>query len=111
MQLDPKFEISYEGIDEAELIHALYRGTRPVGLGMHTNRPGLTLQEVKADLEEMRASKFFQDKYDFDYYYGRPFKLTFDLKTKVLHRIDLYNRDAGPGTAERIIENLRNRKS
>lgn len=47
--------LSYEGIDEAVLIHALYHGTRASGLGTYDDTPALSLAQVRADLARVEA--------------------------------------------------------
>ena len=111
-------EISYEGIDEAVLIHGLYHGTRPLGLGFLQNVDGLTVDQVRAEL----ASAYKRPEYGvpaldapneehdgnirFDYFHGRPLKLTLNTKAKTFAP-RLYDRDAGSGAAQRVVDSLR----
>ena len=95
--------IDYKGIDEATLIHALYHGTTPLGMGVFQNHPSLTIEEVRNDLREAHTKGL---ELRFDYYYGRPLKLRLDEKAKTFDG-RLYDRDAGPGKAERIVKRLR----
>ena len=101
-------DINYEGVDEAELVLALHQNTRPLGFG-HLHDKNLTIDEVKAHLEEYRAKGLVETfgGYAFDYFYGRPLKVTLDVDKKMIRRADLYDRDAGPGLAQRIVEDLR----
>ncbi len=98
-------EISYEGIDEAVLIHALHHGTQPLGMGFLHNKPDLSVDDVRAELASIRAQGY---DLRFDYYHGRPLKLELDDKTKTF-RTNLYDRDAGPGKAARIVASLRSK--
>lgn len=103
-------DVSYEGIDEAELVFALHNGTRAQGMGILHERKGLTLDDVRADLEQYKESFEENERIRFDYYYGRPLKVTLDTKNKMLLRTDLYDRDAGDGMAQLIINRLRKEK-
>jgi len=105
--------ISYKGIDEADLVFALHNGTGLQGFGMLQNKPGLTLADVKRDLAEMDEKGYgkLQGSYSFDYYYGRPLKVTLDTEKKEIRRPDLYDRDAGPGTISRILAKLRSKQA
>jgi len=105
-------DISYEGVDEAELVLALHQNTRPLGFG-HLHDKNLSLEEVKAHLDEYRSKGLVQTfgGYSFDYFYGRPLKVTLDVNAKMLRCADLYDRDAGPGLAEHVIKTLRKAKA
>lgn len=94
--------ISYAGIDEAVLVHALYHGTVAQGMGMLHDCRQLTLTQVRADF----AAQSVNWQYGFDYYRGRPLKIQLDPKTKEFDP-RLYDRDAGEGAAQRIIDQLR----
>lgn len=94
--------ISYEGIDEAELIHALHHGTRAQGMGVLHNRPSLTVEDVRAEPAERPAHV----RYSFDYYHGRPLKVRLDTDAKEFDP-RLYDRDAGTGTAQQVVDRLR----
>lgn len=96
--------ISYQGIDEAVLLHALYHGTQPLGMGILHNKEGLTLDEVRADLATREPDRM--GEVGWDYYRGRPLKLGFNLAAKTF-RTGLYDRDAGQGAAQRIVDRLR----
>jgi hypothetical protein len=95
--------ISFEGIDPAVLVHALYRGTRALGLGHLHDRAGLTVDDVRRDLDAMEKHK---GQLYIDYFHGRPLKLKpLDLENKrFFYR--LYDRDAGRGAAREIVEHL-----
>ena len=104
--------LSYDGIDEAELIHGLYHGTRSLGLnapaGIIDRLHGghrVTVESVRADLAKFPSD---EDRMRLDYYLGRPLKLCLDLKAKTFEE-RLYDRDAGAGAAARVIEELRSK--
>ena len=99
---DTDDNISYKGIDESELIHALYHGTRPLGMGYLHNMDALSLDDVRLALAERDECS----RYDFDYFFGRPLKLRLDTVTKTF-RARLYDRDAGIGAAQAIVDGLR----
>jgi hypothetical protein len=96
--------VSYKGIDEAILIHALYHGTQPLGMGAVHDRPDLTIDDVR----EIRGARerYGLNPWAFDYLFGRPLKLALDTKTKMFDS-RWYDRDAGLGTAQRIVDGLR----
>lgn len=95
--------ISFDGIDPAVLVHALYHGTRPLGMGYMQNQNGLSVDQVREELQrcESRNGHLY-----FDYFFGRPLKMDIDLERKRFsHR--LYDRDAGRGAAQAIVDGLR----
>ena len=93
-------EISFEGIDPAALVHALYHGTRPLGLGILHDRPGLSVEDVSEALREKTGEVYI------DYFFGRPLKTQIDLQKKTF-TTRLYDRDAGDGAAARVVARLR----
>lgn len=98
--------ISFAGIDPAVVVHALYRGTRAVGLGVIHDRRDLSLDEVRASLMEFEK-QYGSRKISIDYLFGRPLKLKpFDMEKEVFF-YKLYDRDAGSGRATAIIKRLR----
>ena len=109
--------VNYEGIDEAVLLHALYHASQPLGLGMLQHRGDLSVDDVRAELGSAYKRPAFgipamdrpNEEEDgairFDYYHGHPFKFTLDTKTKSFEE-RLYDRDAGAGTAQRVIDRL-----
>lgn len=113
--------INYDGIDEATLIHALYHGTRPLGMGVFQNIAGLTLEDVKTELDGAykrpeygiphldHPNQEFDGTISFDYYHGRPLKLTLNTKDKTFEE-RLYDRDAGQGAAKAIVDKLKETK-
>jgi len=95
--------IEYGNIDEAVLIHGLYHGTRPLGMGVIHDRPGLTVDDVrKSPLSkpDQRGVIYI------DYLAGRPLKVHIDTKAKTV-TARLYDRDAGQGACARVVESLR----
>lgn len=95
--------INFDGIDIAVLVHALYHGTHPLGMGVMYDQPGLTVEQVREDVESRNA---FDGVLHIDYFHGRPLKVALDLESKTFDP-RLYNRDAGPSRAEEIVLNLR----
>jgi hypothetical protein len=96
--------ISFKDLDPAEVLLALHNGTQPLGMGYLHNRPNLTLDEVRAEMAEWE--KRDGRKLRFDYYHGRPLKLTLDLDEESFGG-RLYDRDAGRGAAQAVIDDLR----
>jgi hypothetical protein len=95
--------IDIRGIDKAELLAALHNGTQAVGYGiLHDLKRDITVEEARKDWENMQRRGFGT----FDYYHGRPLKVS--LAGDVMFTF-AYDRDAGPGTAERIIAALRSK--
>ena len=85
--------ISIKDMNKAAVLCALHRGTRTQGMAaLHDHTPTI------AEAEQAIARGYV------DYFAGRPIKADFSGDT-----LDpfLYNRDAGQGTAERIIDGLR----
>ena len=109
-------EVNIEGIDKAELLAALYNGSRPMGAGWLQARDGqMTAEQAREAIESGDDSSRMFGKNEmgnrslyFDYLHGRPLKI--DLKYDVM-RTALYNRDNGAGAAERIVEGLRKKES
>lgn len=95
------------GIDHAELLAALYNGTRAVGLGFLHDVGKMTVVVAREILEERGRLAFPPGRLRFDYVLGRPIKV--GLQGNLLQRPDLYDCDApgGPGSCARIVEALR----
>ena len=92
--------VSIAGLDKAELLAALYERAQPMGMGFFHYVPGpMCLDEARGLL---RGGGYF------DYVKGRPLKI--DIAGDYLDT-RLYNRDAGSGAAERVIEALRARSA
>lgn len=92
--------IDIKGLDKAEVLLALYEGSRVLGLGILQARDTYTLEDAKKDYEES------YDKY-FDYHYGRLMKV--DLSGDEFNDV-LYDRDLGDGHACAIIDELKRKK-
>lgn len=93
--------VSIEGLNKAEVFAALYNATEPKGMGINAYDPTpLTITE---------AAEILKEKTEFDYYKGRAIKvdLTSDLSFEECH----FDRNYGKGAAQRIIDNIRVRKS
>ncbi len=101
---------SIAGLDKAEVLAALYDNSKPLGFGMaHFTPEPMTRTQA---LDALAAhTRFDGDKDDpekvriyFDYLQGRVMKINLgknDVDT------GLYNRDNGPGAAEKVIVKLR----
>lgn len=87
------------GLDKAEVLAALYNGSRQQGIGFMHSRgaEGMTVEQARAEIANNEAMYF-------DYLRGRAMKI--GLSGDEL-RTEAYNRDNGPGAAEAIITALR----
>jgi len=84
-------DVSIKGVDKVKLVKALYNRARPQGMGwMHATIEPLTMEV----LEDMAKAPWL------DYVFGRVMKLSVAEDTM---RVDLYNRDNGPGAAEGVL--------
>ena len=92
-------ELDIKGIDKAELLAALHNGTPAIGMGRMHDIGRMSVEQAQryVDNGELR----------FDYLCGRPLKCNISGDTM---RFGLYDRDAGPGAAERIVFDLRQRQ-
>ena len=88
--------ISIEGLDKAKVLAALYNAARPQGLGF--------LQYDEKPMTEEEARELLRGQTYFDYLKGRVMKV--DLSGDSL-REDMYDRDNGAGSVERILSILR----
>ncbi len=89
------------GLDKAEVLAALYNGSRQQGMGfMHSG--GAEPMTTEQAREELKQTDHF------DYLHGRVMKICLDSDEL---RTALYNRDNGQGEAERIIEALKQKQS
>lgn len=87
--------ISLKSLDRAEVLAALYNGSKPQGLGLlHFDSEPMSIEE---------ARKLLQHQTYFDYLKGRVMKV--DLSGDELDP-RLYDRDNGQGAAERVINAL-----
>jgi len=86
------------GINKAEILQALYNGSKVIGMGIFQATDREVTKEIAQNLLNERPSK------SFDYLYGKVMKI--DLSSDNLDTF-LYNRDIGEGAAERIINAIR----
>lgn len=91
--------MNIEGLDKAEVLAALYNGSRQQGMGFLQTRgaEGMTVEQAREELAKNEYGYF-------DYLHGRVMKISLlgdELDTW------LYNRDNGRGAAEEIIGALR----
>jgi hypothetical protein len=82
------------------VVRALWEHTRAVGLG-RLAVPILTADQLAAVLRPDHDGCI-----RLDYVAGRPLKVTLDTRQRRLLRTDLYDRDAGVGTAARVLAEL-----
>lgn len=104
----PDDSIDIDGIPPQELLLGLYHGTRPLGLGLMHNAPSYGLVDAAADYAHAHEHRY-NHQVRFDYVAGRPIKVTFDLAARRLRRVRLYDRDAGQGAAQAVVDRLRQR--
>lgn len=96
-------DIDISGLDEAAVLAALWVGTQPLGLGFLQAQVVVTVDEAREWFKEYRAR--CNGPVHFDYVRGRPIKVTFD--GDLLRFTRLYDRDAGEGAAQRVVDALR----
>lgn len=89
--------ISIEGLDKADVLAALYNGSRPQGIGF--------LQYEEKPMTRKEAEELLKGTDYFDYLKGRVMKVSLSSDTEL--NPWLYDRDNGPGAAERAISSLR----
>ena len=94
-------EIDIKGLDKAEVLLALYNHSHVQGLGFLQMVDNYTIKDAKKDLET--SAPYFY----FDYLHGRVLKV--DLSKDTFNG-DLYDRDCGPGAAQKAIDELRNKQ-
>ena len=93
--IDMDNNINIKDLDKAEVLAALYNGSRPLGLGiLHFDPKDMTKDEAKEILNQTEK---------FDYLKGRVMKV--DLSGDSFNPW-LYDRDNGEGAAERIVNQL-----
>ena len=90
-------DISLLGIDKAAVLAALYNASKPQGLGF--------LQYDPTPMTTDEATLLLEEREYFDYLKGRDMKV--DLSGDSFSPY-LYDRDNGPGAAERALTYLRN---
>lgn len=94
-------EVDISGLDKAEVLLALYHGTRAVGMGVLHDNSNFSIDDAKNVVAD--STRMY-----FDYVSGRPLKVNLSNST---FDPALYDRDAGPGTAAKVIECLREKVS
>ena len=93
--------VSIEGLDKAKVLHALWHGSHVQGLSfMGLNPEGFSFEHAKEIIEERQRKH--QSLY-FDYLEGHVIKC--DITKDVFDEF-LYDRDCGPGAAQRAIDTL-----
>lgn len=93
--------IDITGINKAEVLAALYNNSKPQGLGF--------FNFTQEDMTVCEAQKLLEETTYFDYIKGRVMKV--DLRSDTEFEEYLYDRDNGPGAAERVIVALREKIS
>lgn len=94
--------IDISGLDEFAVIAALHNGTSPLGLGALHDVGQMTADQVRTELENVPRR---DGKLRFDYYHGRPLKVSVGNGT--IDHVRLYDRDAGAGACAAIVSGLR----
>ena len=97
--------MNIKGLDKAAVLAALYNHAQVLGMGvLHARKGDMTLEEARKILAGGDSTDYphKQTTY-FDYLHGRVMKV--DLSGDKL-RTELYNRDNGPGAAERALSDL-----
>ena len=89
--------ISTKGLTKPQVLVALYNASRPFGMGFVHATPG--------PLSELEAQLVLKHQTYFDYLKGRLLKV--DLSKKDYFDEYLYDRDLGPGAAQRAIDAAR----
>lgn len=95
--------VSIEGLDKAEVLSALHGSSRSQGTGALFDRGPLSVDECRAELGRRGYPAYNNSDLYFDYLRGRVMKV--DLSTDQFNPA-LYDRDNGPGAAERAISRL-----
>ena len=88
--------IDIKGLNKAEVLAALYNASKQQGIGVMDAR-GQAQMTVESAAELLKRTTYF------DYLYGRVMKI--DLSGDEM-RTSSYDRDNGPGAAERAISHL-----
>lgn len=90
--------VSIKGLSKAAVLATLYNHSQPLGLGILQYTPeNMTEQEAQAILDQ-------RGHFSFDYLKGRVMKV--DIRLDELDE-RLYDRDNGPGAAQRAIDSIR----
>lgn len=96
--------ISYKGLEPHEVLYVLYHGTSAPQrtLAAFHDNPKFSLDEA-ATLIRSALEENFDGNIRFDYVCGRPIKIGLSTETKEIHRVWLYDRDAGDGKCAQLI--------
>lgn len=90
--------VSIKGLSKVAVLAALYNHSQPLGLGILQYTPeNMTKQEAQAILDQ-------QGHFSFDYLKGRVMKV--DIRSDKFDE-RLYDRDNGPGAAQRAIDSIK----
>lgn len=90
--------VSIKGLGKAKVLAALYNASHPQGMGFLQYTPeDMTEQEAQALLDQ-------RGNFSFDYLKDRVMKV--DIRSDELDE-RLYDRDNGPGAAQRAIDSIR----
>jgi len=90
--------VDITGLDRISVLRALYKSSKPIGLGQLHFRPGeLSNEEARTALSSSRPYV--------DYLYGRVIKV--DFSDEESFDPYLYDRDNGYGCAAKIVNQLR----
>jgi len=97
-----KNECNIKGLNKAKLLSALYNASKPLGMGFMNPASKTEMTEEQAENELKKNSSMY-----FDYLNGRVMKIS--LKDDTLDTWG-YNRDNGAGSAEKVVDALKNKK-
>ncbi len=99
--------IDIKGMDKAEVLSALHGASKAQGMGFLFDRGGMSVEECRKEIADRTSDGMaFGGALYFDYLRGRVMKV--DLSGDELDP-RLFDRDVGPGAAERAIAALRER--
>lgn len=87
---------------EAQLIHGLYHGTPPLGMGFLHHKNVLTVEDVQTEIQDYADNS---GMLYVDYFFGHPLKVNINTKDKTFDE-RLYDRDAGDGAAQKVVDSL-----
>ena len=98
--------IDISKLDKAEVLAALYNASKQQGMGFMQSRgaSGMTKEEAASEIEAVKSAN---GKIRFDYLNGRVMKVEIGGDTLEPW---LYDRDNGPGAAERALAGLVSRQ-
>lgn len=95
--------IDITGLDEYAVVAALHNGTRALGMGaLHDLCRDMTADEARTELEARRVTG---KPMRFDYYHGRPLKVS--VGDGKISGVWLYDRVAGTGKCRAVVDKLR----